>query len=182
MDEIQSKGFRALVWCPASNYFLLNTTARIHQLKSHLPILFGTDSTLTSSWDAWEHIRLARQLEMLTDEELLDSLTCQAAATWGIKTGSIIPGLEADLVVSRAPDFFDTTPEDILLVIHKGRIKLFDASLDIRPQKEFSKIFVGERYKYVLGDLPGLMKGIKEYYPAAVFPDTMGYAITRSFF
>src|SRR6185503_5129048 len=53
MDETQAKGFHALVWCPASNYFLLNATAPIHKLKDHVRILFGTDSTLTAPWDAW---------------------------------------------------------------------------------------------------------------------------------
>lgn len=183
MDETQAKGFHALVWCPASNYFLLNSTAPIHKLKHHVPILFGTDSTLTAPWDAWEHIRLARgQQTMLTDEELLDSLTRQAADTWKLPIGEIAPGLQADLVVSAAADVFSTTPEDILLVLHKGQIRLFDASLDIGPQPGFYKISVGERNKYVKGDLPTLMKEIQKHYPAVAFPDTIGYAITPSLF
>ncbi|HEY8969347.1 MAG TPA: amidohydrolase family protein [Puia sp.] len=182
MDETQAKGFQALVWCPASNYFLLNSTAPIHKLKHHVPILFGTDATLTAPWDAWEQIRLARQQQMLTDEELLDSLTRQAADTWKLHTGEIAPGFQADLVVSAAADVFSTTPEDILLVLHKGQIRLFDASLDIGPQPGFYKISVGERNKYVKGDLPTLMKEIQKHYPAVAFPDTIGYAITPSLF
>jgi len=182
MDEPQAKGFHALVWCPASNYFLLGSTAPVHKLKHHVPILFGTDSTLTAPWDAWEHIRLARQHQMLTDKELLDSLTRQAAGAWKLPTGEIAPGLQADLVVSAATDVFSTTPEDILLVLHKGQIRLFDASLEIGPQPGFYKISVGERNKYVKGDLPGLMKEIQKHYPAAAFPDTIGYAITPSLF
>ena len=180
MDETQAKGFQALVWCPASNYFLLNSTALIQKLKDHVPILFGTDSTLTAPWDAWEHIRMARQ--QMTDEELLNSLTRQAADTWKLPTGAIAPGLQADLVVSAAADLFSTTPEDILLVLHKGQIRLFDASLDIGLQAGFYKISVGERNKYVKGDLPALMKEIQKHYPAVAFPDTIGYAITPSFF
>jgi len=182
MDESQAKGFHALVWCPSSNYFLLNSTAPIDKLKAHVPILFGTDSTLTAPWDAWEHIRLARQLKMLTDEELLDSLTRQAAESWQIPTGEIAPGRQADLVISASPDLFNTTPEDILLVLHKGQIRLFDASLGLPPQNGFYKISVGEKNKYVKGDLPGLMKEIQRHYPAVTFPDTIGYAITPSLF
>ena len=48
MDEQQATAFEALVWCPASNYFLLNTTAAVDKLKTKTSILFGTDSTLTS--------------------------------------------------------------------------------------------------------------------------------------
>jgi len=180
MDETQAKGFHALVWCPASNYFLLNTTAPIQKLKHHVPILFGTDSTLTAPWDAWEHIRMSRQ--HVTEEELLASLTSTAAAILKLPTGEIAPGRQADLVVSAAADLVSTTPEDILLILHKGQIRLFDASLNIPPQAGFYKISVGERNKYVKGDLPGLMTEIKKHYPAVTFPDTIGYAITPSLF
>ncbi|HEY4209824.1 MAG TPA: amidohydrolase family protein, partial [Puia sp.] len=114
MDENQAAGFRALVWCPASNFFLLDSTAPIHKLKTRVPILFGTDSTLTAPWDAWEHIRMAAQQHMLAEEELLTSLTRAAADVWGIPVGEIAAGRQADLVVSAAKDLFSTTPEDIL--------------------------------------------------------------------
>ena len=182
MDETQAKGFLALVWCPASNYFLLNGTAPILKLKDHVAILFGTDSTLTAPWDAWEHIRMARQYQVLTDEELLHTLTRGAANIWRLPTGDITPGLQADLVISAAAGLFDTTPEDILLVIHKGQIRLVDASLGMVPPVGFYKISVGEKNKYVKGDLPGLMKEIQKHYPAVAFPDTIGYAITPSLF
>src|SRR6185312_14526801 len=68
MDEDQAAAFEALVWCPASNYFLLNDTASIDELKIKTTILFGTDSTLTSSWNLWEHLRIARDTLLLTDE------------------------------------------------------------------------------------------------------------------
>ena len=48
MDEEQSRTFNALIWCPSSNYFLLNPTADIERLKTKTRILFGTDSTLTA--------------------------------------------------------------------------------------------------------------------------------------
>src|SRR5690606_24619905 len=49
----QARHFRGLVWCPHSNYFLLNKTADVQQLKQHLPVVFGSDSTLTSPWNIW---------------------------------------------------------------------------------------------------------------------------------
>jgi len=36
--------------------------------------------------------------------------------------------------------------------------------------KNFSEVFINGSGKYVEGDLPGLMKQIKSYYPEAVFP------------
>lgn len=178
MDETQAHGFRALVWCPASNYFLLNETAPIGRLKNHVPILFGTDSTLTAPWNAWEHIRMARQQQMLTDEELLGALTRQAAVTWEKPTGEFTPGRQADLVVSASGDLFGSNPEDLLLVIHKGEIKVYDYSLlpTLGQQNDFYKISIGGREKYVKGDLPGLMREIKKFYPA------VGYGIVSCFF
>ncbi|MEO6682004.1 MAG: hypothetical protein ABIN48_04185, partial [Ginsengibacter sp.] len=48
MDEEQAKSFKAVIWCPVSNFFLLNKTADIQRLKTKTRILFGTDSTLTA--------------------------------------------------------------------------------------------------------------------------------------
>ena len=61
MDENQATAFKALVWCPASNYFLLNNTAAIDKLKTKTSILFGTDSTLTSGWNLWEHVTISKK-------------------------------------------------------------------------------------------------------------------------
>jgi cytosine/adenosine deaminase-related metal-dependent hydrolase len=141
MDEQQATGFRALVWCPASNYFLLDRTAPVERLKKKLPVLFGTDSTLTAGWNAWEHFRLARECNGLTDRELLDSLTTAPASTWGLSgSGAVAAGLDADLVIAQPGPatnpasgsldaFFGINPGDIQLVIRKGIIRLFDEDL-----------------------------------------------------
>lgn len=184
IDEAQAKGFRALVWCPASNYFLLDRTAPVHRLKSRVPILFGTDSTLTAPWNAWEHIRMARHQQVMNDEELLGALTRHAADVWGLPTGEIAPGRQADLVVTASNDLFRSDPGDILLVLHKGQIRVFDDSLTpgIDIPDGFCKISLGERKKYVKGNLPGLMKEIQSFYPDVEFPETIGYAAMPSFF
>jgi len=176
-----AKSFAALVWCPQSNYFLLGVTAPVQHLKKHTRILFGTDSTLTSDWDIWEHIRTARGTGMLKDEELYDALTLNAAETWKLNCGRIALGLDADLVIVKTrPDsspidnFYGTKPEDILMVMHKGNIRLFDQSLyhqltDI-PLNQFSKLYVGRGIKYIQGDLQGLMAAIRQYKADAQFP------------
>ena len=40
MTEDQAKKFKAIVWCPESNYFLLDKTAPVKKLKENTPILF----------------------------------------------------------------------------------------------------------------------------------------------
>ncbi|WP_345102821.1 hypothetical protein [Mucilaginibacter panaciglaebae] len=176
MTGEQAKKFEALVWCPESNYFLFNKTARIDHLKNHTTILFGTDSTLTGNWNIWDHIRLARKTKMLTDAELYNSMYPRRAfcnLTDGHHDGAIV-------VTKKQPatnvfeSFYATNPSDILLVIHHSQIRLFDASLldqlkgiDLR---NFSQVTINGCCKYIEGDLPGLMQQIKSYYPEAVFP------------
>jgi cytosine/adenosine deaminase-related metal-dependent hydrolase len=182
MTEQQASAFRALVWCPASNYFLLDRTAPIDKLKAKVPILFGTDSTLTADWNHWSHIRMARNLLLATDHELLDMLTSAPAHAWGLTAcGALTAGLRADLVVARGRPgltgmdaFYELNPEDLLLVLHEGNIRLFDPSLlepisaadlpagDLRQTKPGGK--------YVSGDLPGLMQEIRRHCPEIQFP------------
>jgi cytosine/adenosine deaminase-related metal-dependent hydrolase len=181
MSAMQAEKFEALVWCPESNYFLLGKTAPVDELAKHTKILFGTDSTLTGSWDIWEHLRLARKTKLLTDEALYEALNQNAANTWQLNSGSINEGKDADLVVAKQPAgkkdleaFFAFTPADILLVTHKGEISLFDQTM--LPQlphielNSFSKVFITGTCKYVKGDLPALIRKIKAYQPDVNFP------------
>jgi len=174
MSEEQANQFKALVWCPESNYFLLDKTAPVNILKNYLPILFGTDSTLTGDWNLWNHIRKARQSGMLSDQELYDSLTAGPTTIWETNAGEIEENKDADLVLSKANSFFATDPQDILLVMHKGSISLFDEELYHQLGSTntlgYSKIKVGDSNKFVRGDLPALIAKIKQYYPDAGFP------------
>jgi cytosine/adenosine deaminase-related metal-dependent hydrolase len=180
MDEQQAKKFRALVWCPASNFFLLGKTAAVKELKASTEIVFGTDSTLTASWNIWEQLRLARNENALSDEELYNSITSTAAAVWKLKyTGDIRKDYWADLVVAKASsfnDFYQLNPADLLLVISRGNIVLFDETLYDSLQSanidctNFDKIYLYQSAKYIAGDLSGLVKTIHKYHPGAFFP------------
>jgi cytosine/adenosine deaminase-related metal-dependent hydrolase len=182
MNERQAAAFRALVWCPASNDFLLKSTAAIDRLKYKVPLLFGTDSTLTAEWNAWTQIRMGRNARLATDRELLDMLTTAPAAAWQLTDrGTLAAGRMADLVIARPKPgqegmdaFYSLDPADILLVLHEGNVRLFDP-LMIKPltalgisMDNFSQTRPGG--KYVSGDLPGLMREIRQYYPEVVFP------------
>ncbi len=180
MNSSQAKDFKALVWCPASNHFLLGETARIDQLKKNTKILFGSDSTLTADWNIWQHLRPALIKNMLTQEELLSTLTLLPAETWGLHDrGSIAAGKRADIVIIQTrPN--DTSmingPDDILLVIHDGIIRLFDESLYTQLVGRcvridaFSKIQTGERCKFVFGNLPELAEKTRRVCPSISLP------------
>lgn len=153
-------------------------------LSKQIDIMLGTDSTLTANWNLWEQLRMARKEKMIPDKELLDMLTRIPARAWGlVGCGNIAEGCQADLVVAagekgvNAMDrFFSLNPGDLLLVIHRGNIRMIDAALLDQTglsgfeNARFSKISMNGRLKYVEGDLPGLMNRISRYYPAVAFP------------
>lgn len=179
MSAKQARHFKALVWCPQTNYFLLNKTAPVNVLKDSTAILFGTDSTLTGNWDIWDHIRLARKTGLLSDEELYQALSSKAADVWKLNTGKLAEGKAADIIVVKArenslADFFDVNPEDILLVMHQGNIRLFDEALYNQLSRinrdNFSRIEVNGSQKYIQGDVPGLIAQIHKYHPHVGIP------------
>lgn len=181
MNEEQAQSLKALVWCPESNYFLLGKTAPVAQLKENVPIMFGTDSTLTGNWNLWEHIRKAKATKQLTDIELFETLTTNAANTWKLQTGKIAEGRDADIVVARerkgasaTEAFFMLNPEDILMVVHKGHIVLFDEDLYTQLKSidldNYGRVYIKTACKYVLGNLPQLMHRISEFYRGVSFP------------
>jgi cytosine/adenosine deaminase-related metal-dependent hydrolase len=186
MNEKQASGFSALVWCPDSNIFLLGQTSQINNLKNQTKILFGTDSTVSSNWNLWEQLRLAKKRNMVTDTELFDMLATTAADVWNtIGSGKLATGYNADLVIGKRNmalsgmnAFFGLNPENILMIVHNGSIRLFDE--EIYPQlfeqgvnlNDFYKIVINGACKYVFGNLPKLMSSVKDYYPGVQFPVT----------
>lgn len=187
MSPRQAAAFRALVWCPDSNYFLYGKTADVPLLREQTSLVFGTDSTLsTSSWNIWQHLRLARSLNMLDDAALWDMVTTGPARLWGVEDrGTLAEGSAADLVIAERPggslgwdSVFGIDPGRILLVLHQGNIRLFDDSLlgqlshFAHPLENFHPVVVDGRVKYVQGDLPGLLQEIKRHHPDVLLPVT----------
>jgi cytosine/adenosine deaminase-related metal-dependent hydrolase len=181
MNPEQSSNFQALVWCPVSNYFLFNKTAAIDDLETK--ILFGTDSTLTGHWNIWEHLRFARTKTSVSSKALFDMITKTPAEVWEISGYSNAAELPSDIVIAKArPDkkamelFFELNPEDILLVVHRGKIRLFDESLHSEiaktgfDLKQFSCCSVHGVNKFVQGDIIKLTQQIRNYYPDIVLP------------
>ncbi len=182
MNIQQAKAFEALIWCPDSNLFLLGATAAIDKLKKQTKILFGTDSTVSASWNLWEQLRLARKTELLSDRELIDALTESPASTWKLDAlGLLKKGNKADILIARIKDrrdfingFFQINPVDILAVFKLGLIVLLDESLYQQGKQylknNFSKVYIDGQCKYVKGELAGLTKEIKTYHPDVKFP------------
>jgi cytosine/adenosine deaminase-related metal-dependent hydrolase len=183
MDEEQAKNFKGVIWCPDSNFFLLNATADIKRLKTKTRILFGTDSTLTADWNLWNHLRLARRTDLLNDRELFKTLTKTPSLAWEQNhTGAISINKNADIVIAKAiagkgfDAFYSLNPKNIQFILHRGKIRLFDEEIKGQlmgyyfPISQFSKINVDGNWKYVYGDLPKLIREVKGYYPQVNFP------------
>jgi len=181
MDKKNCSNFVALVWCPDSNLFLYNKTADINALKKDTDILFGSDSALSSDWNIWNHIRLARSFGYLNDIELYESLSLKAAAIWGLHDlGSLDENKQADIVISNRKsddawdDFFNTNPENILLILKGGKIVFLDKRYEdkyrIINKTDFDLIEINEVRKYVVKGLKKLKESILHYLPEYKFP------------
>ncbi|TDW96620.1 amidohydrolase family protein [Dinghuibacter silviterrae] len=181
MNTDQAAHFKALVWCPQSNFFLLGRTAAIDQLGRHTALLFGTDSTLTGDWNIWDHLRSARDTGLAADPDIYDMLTTTPARIWGLGGGALAPGCAADLTIARPRGdgwnaFYALDPADIELVIAGGRVRLADGRW-VRALTHlghdfdgWSRVLLEGREKWVPGDLPGLARQILAFDERAEFP------------
>lgn len=181
MKKEQASQFAGLVWCPASNDFLFGKTAAVEEFDT--TILLGSDSTLTGSWNMWDHIRFAREQCRMRDHELFNMLTLNAAKIWGLPGYGEKNKLPSDLVIAQTnagPNmmdrFFEIDPASILLVCRSGRIMLFDGRIRQQLQdgdfdmKGFYRVKLGLETKWVRGNLPKLIQSIKKYHPGVDLP------------
>ncbi|MBV6421100.1 MAG: 5'-deoxyadenosine deaminase [Ignavibacteriaceae bacterium] len=161
----------ALIWCPDSNLFLYNKTANIIELKNKIPILFGSDSNLTSDPNFWNHIRIARQFNALNDEELINSMTSLPGELLNVKgIGKIKNGYQADIVVVKKKSennydaFFNVNPEDILIIIRSGKIILFDESLEGEcAYLNYNKIKIRGSIKFTDKEIVAIIKKLEDH-------------------
>ena len=183
LTKENAKYLKAVIWCPVSNYFLFNKTASINEFKKETEILFGTDSTVSAQGNIWDHLRFARGLKLLDDEELFNSLTSTPAKVWNLKySGKIRINYKADLVVAEQKlngiwdSFYATNSEDILLILKRGKMVFGDESiinqlkLPEAEMKQFTKVFLSGRIKHIWGNLKGLVDSIRKYNPEIQFP------------
>jgi cytosine/adenosine deaminase-related metal-dependent hydrolase len=172
MQPEDATSFAGLVWCPASNFFLLNQTAPVRQLAGRTRIVFGTDSTLTASWNSWQHFRQALGTGMVRENELLPMLGKTPASLWNLPSGEIKEGAAADLLLlPSAGTIFSNNPTDIAAVIKGGEFRLADTRIFRKErlpssfQSSSSPVIIEGVEKLVWGNVEGLMKQVKGYYP-----------------
>jgi hypothetical protein len=181
LDLGTSKKIAALVWCPDSNIFLYNKTANLPEIIKGTDILFGSDSGLSSDWNIWNHLRLARDMGYLSDNELYESLSSKPAKIWGLDNfGAISENKIADMVIVKRNsdnewnDYFNSDPDNILLILKKGHIVFLDKSYEdnnhIIDQSGYDLVSFNDIRKYVLKGLKVLVSNICNYSPGYNFP------------
>jgi cytosine/adenosine deaminase-related metal-dependent hydrolase len=165
LKEEQARYFAGLVWCPASNLFMFNKTADIENLANKISICFGTDSTLTAGWNAWEQMRQAVARVGVKELALLNMLTFNPSKLFNLKDrGFIKENYKADLLVLKPGSIFRNNPEDILMVIKNGNISMADNSLKNQiEQDDLYQIKINSGIKWIKGDLMNLVETIKKY-------------------
>ena len=140
-----------LVWCPASNFFLLRESAKVRQFIESSPesadrISLGTDSRLTGSQDLLEELRVAADTGGTEPHELVRMVTVNPAEQLRLcEAGRIAPGLPADLLVIRrlsddpARALLAATRKDVLLVTIAGRPLVADPAPACLPRAELAR-------------------------------------------
>lgn len=90
----------ALVWCPSSNFFLLNETASVRAFAEAHLLALGSDSRLTGERDLLNEMRVARETNQISQDALLRAVTCDSGQILRVKdAGRIERGMRADLVI-----------------------------------------------------------------------------------
>jgi hypothetical protein len=161
MDERQSNQFKAIVWCPDSNIRLYGKTASVSKLKLHTTVLFGTDSTVSASPNIWEQLRNARELGLLSGSEIFESLVEEPAKVFQGMTpnGYVVVRKKSSNTWN---SFFETDPEDVLLVTIKNKVLLIDKSIINDTPFDYTPIRIGQSIKLVQTFFGSIVRDLEE--------------------
>ena len=178
--ETVAKAGSTVVWCPASNFFMFNTTCKVKKIMERgINVALGTDSTHTGSINLLEEMRFARRVykklyrEELPPRVLYEMVTSAPARAFRMESevGSLEEGKLADLLLLNkgAEDPYgavvDMEIEDIALLIWEG-IPIY-GDREYRDffeldKQQFADIVIRGQEKFVKGDPAGLLKDVRK--------------------
>jgi cytosine/adenosine deaminase-related metal-dependent hydrolase len=126
----------ALIWCPASNFFMLGETAQVSELARAGRAALGSDSRLSGEHDLLAELKVAYETKQVSVTGLFRMVTSDAAAILRLPdAGRIAKGLPADVTIfsSRHDKPFDNIlaarRSDVRLVLIAGRPLLGDPDM-----------------------------------------------------
>ena len=168
-----------VVWCPVSNLYMFEITARVKELREKgVNVVLGTDSPMSGSVNIFEEFYIAKSYyashynEYLPDKDLVDMVTTNAAEAMCLPDlGTLVEGNRADFIVIYGDpirpyeSLIEMSFENIMLVVIDGRpryadqifIPVFEA-LDI----DYQKVKVVNNKKIVAGDILGLLDRVRK--------------------
>lgn len=156
-----------LVWCPASNYFMFGKTAIIEILKTRIPVLLGTDSTMTGSPTFYTEMRTAFNSGLASPLEIYTMATSLPDSHLKISPHHFSEGVLADVLIlpSIQSDYYlnliHSTPSETTLLLIDGKPVFADRQLltilNLRPN-----IVIGESQKWIDCDIKALKSRIKK--------------------
>lgn len=149
----------ALVWCPASNFFLLDATATVTEFSDAHRLALGSDSRLTGERDLLEEARIALGTGQISSAALLRAMTYDAAQILRLgKLGRLAQGMCADLVIlsntyaSAVDAIGKLSRADLGAVIRDGACQVADPAFAPYMQKPVAVTLDG-RPKIITPDL-----------------------------
>jgi cytosine/adenosine deaminase-related metal-dependent hydrolase len=97
--KLLNKG-AALIWCPASNFFMLGETAQVSELSGAGRVALGSDSRLSGELDLLAELKVAYETKQVSANGLFLMVTSDAAAILRLPdAGRIAKGLPADVTI-----------------------------------------------------------------------------------
>ena len=146
--ELVAKRKANFVWCPGSNMFMFNRTAKVKEIiEKGVNVSIGTDSPSSGEINILEEIRFAKKVyhemygEELEDKEIVKMITVNPARALRIEKdlGSIEKGKMGDLLLIEKKNddpyssLVNATLSDIALVVMEGK--------PLYGNKEFADLF-----------------------------------------
>jgi cytosine/adenosine deaminase-related metal-dependent hydrolase len=157
------------VWCPGSNYYMFNRTARLKEIReAGVNVSIGTDSTATGELNILEEMRFAKKVyrnmygEELADKTLVEMVTVNPVKALRLerKLGSLEPGKLGDILIVTGGV---KNPYSALVQAELRNISL--VIMEGRP------VYGDEKFEPLFRDLGPMSRG-----PAAKDPLTKGQA------
>jgi 5-methylthioadenosine/S-adenosylhomocysteine deaminase len=178
--KIIAKRKANFIWCPGSNMFMFNRTAKVKEIiEAGVNVSIGTDSPATGELNILDEIRFGKKVYMdMYDEELSDELVVHMITTHPAKAfriekelGSLEKGKKGDLlIISGDPkkpyrSLVNAALKDIALVVMEGKPLYGDVRFEEifgNFKEEYTKVTIDGTQKYIIGDLNDIMATMRK--------------------
>jgi len=169
-----------LVWCPGSNVYMFQRTAKVKELMElGVNVCIGTDSPATGELNILEEIRFAKKIygqmynEGLDDRTVIEMITINPARAFRIqdKLGSLEKGKLGDLLLVKGDrkkpheSLVNAQLRDISLVFMEGKPLYGDSEFEYLFQDfdtQYKRIEIDGKEKIIIGDPVGLVENIRK--------------------